>query len=142
MAVVKQVDPDPLLRRRFQVFCIENDEFCINSNEFRINNDELGIGNQLDKDQIIVQDDPDFTERFIPLQVADLCERLAFECRDDRAFQENFAQLSGLIRKLIYVRMYTSAKDAFQLYSRNLIHKTTIFIVESRLKDCGFLMRK
>eukprot|EP01046_Picozoa_sp_COSAG06_P013622 COSAG06_NODE_828_length_12054_cov_67.028440_10_plen_383_part_00 len=72
---------------------------------------------QLSRDQIVVHDDPDFAECFIPLQVSDLCDRLAYESRHDPIFAEHFEALSGMMRKLIYVRLYTSATDAFQLYA-------------------------
>jgi hypothetical protein len=72
---------------------------------------------QLSRDQIVVHDDPDFAECFIPLQVSDLCDRLAYESRHDPIFAEHFEALSGMMRKLIYVRLYASATDAFQLYA-------------------------
>lgn len=73
----------------------------------------------LNPDQIVVRDDPSFSECFIPLQIGDLCSRLAYESQGDPAFDEHFETLSSMMRKLIYVRMYTSATEAFQLYANH-----------------------
>lgn len=74
---------------------------------------------RLNPDQIAVQDDPNFAECFIPLQVGDLCSRLAYETQHDPMFAEHFEKLSSMMRKLIYVRMYASATEAFQLYANH-----------------------
>ena len=77
---------------------------------------------KLDRDQAVVQDDPDHIERLIPIEVDDLCDRLAYEAdhaggeRGGIAY-EQFTELSRLILRLVNMRLYGTASEAFQLYS-------------------------
>jgi hypothetical protein len=48
-----------------------------------------------------VQDDAHFSERFIPVQVGSLCNRLAYEARVDPEWQAGFRELAALLRQLV-----------------------------------------
>eukprot|EP01048_Picozoa_sp_COSAG05_P000036 COSAG05_NODE_1_length_66591_cov_307.301581_36_plen_1386_part_00 len=70
----------------------------------------------LEEGQVVIQDDPEFVERFVPIQVGELVDRLLYECRHEEIFAEQFEELSVLLRKLVYVRMHDKSSEAFWLY--------------------------